>query len=216
MGLLEDIGNWVAGPNSILGSGGQSGWGGLDTVGKALPWLPTVIDLVRSEDDKNYQRNLTKEQMEREDTAVQRRVADLKAAGLHPSLAAGSAASTATYIGAKSPMTQDILGNAIQNELVKNNIAMSNTQRQINEQKLKQEKVITNYMEQHNKPFGASVLGLPWEDLKDSPSRVYGPTKGYWEKRNAEFASKSQERMNKVKEKQKKVQKDLDEVKSRF
>lgn len=53
----------------------------------------------------NYQRDLNALQMEREDTSVARRVADLKASGLSPTLAAGTGAAAAPmHAGSISPV----------------------------------------------------------------------------------------------------------------
>lgn len=50
-----------------------------------------------------YQKNLQQQMFQREDTAVQRREADLLRAGLSPTLAAGSAASSGPIVNTKAP-----------------------------------------------------------------------------------------------------------------
>lgn len=59
----------------------------------------------------NYQKEMQQETWRREDNAVQRRVADLGAAGLSPVLAAGSSASASSPITIPAPDHGDLQGN---------------------------------------------------------------------------------------------------------
>jgi hypothetical protein len=62
-------------------------------------------------DQLNYQKNLQQQIFSREDTAVQRRAADLQAAGINKQLAAGSAANAGAVVNTSVPQLSGVAKN---------------------------------------------------------------------------------------------------------
>lgn len=71
----------------------------------------SIANTVGQYQQMNYMKEMQQESWRREDSAVQRRVADLGAAGLSPVLAAGSSASASSPITIGAPDHGDIQGN---------------------------------------------------------------------------------------------------------
>lgn len=79
--------------------------GGLSGISRAVGTAGGLIqgsrNLKMQKEQQKYSRNMDQIMMDREDNAMQRRVADMKAAGLHPALAAGGQGSGAHHAAAQ-------------------------------------------------------------------------------------------------------------------
>ncbi len=104
-------------------------WFGDNAVG-LLNFGSSLLNFGLQKKNFDYQKALQKEIFAREDTSVQRRMADLQAAGLNPNLAAGSGAGAGSVVSTSAP------------QLDKANIG-NKIDAQIHEEQLKQAEFIT-------------------------------------------------------------------------
>ena len=143
----------------------------------------TGYNLFTNKRDFDYQKNLQKEIFEREDTAVKRRMEDLKAAGLNPNLAAGSAAGAGAVVGRST--TNDIsVGSALDTIAAKNQLAL---QRQETENAKKTAKILD---EQYNKVLSDNAvnnyilskqLGIPNIIIGYDNGHLKNGVQSYWQ-----------------------------------
>ena len=82
----------------------------------------------QQEKNLDYQKDLQAQIFEREDNSVQRRVADLKKAGLSPTLAAGSGAGAGSVISTQAPQMSGLenLGKSIETALAVKQLEQKN------------------------------------------------------------------------------------------
>lgn len=121
---------------SLFGSGEVIS-GAINTIGSIFN-NERNIDMQR--ENLAYQRDLQQQIFNREDTAVQRRVKDLKAAGMNPLLAAGGAASSGAAVQTTAPHSDNpdfnFMGNMLALKRQSTDISMTKAQQElVNEQR---------------------------------------------------------------------------------
>ncbi len=118
---------WQADVNRFLGISPKGAF-------SAIPYLGDAIRYTDEAEQQGYDRNLTAEIMDREDTAVSRRADDMRFAGINPIMAAGAAAQTGGMSRSSAPeasagkSTLDAIGVATSAAVAKADISRTKAQ----------------------------------------------------------------------------------------
>lgn len=123
---------------------------GIGAAGALLEGVSSVSNLGFAISNMNYQKDLQKKIFAREDNSIQRRIADLKAAGLSPVLAAGQGAGTGATVPVGTPQISGLtnkLGAAyelatMQKNIERTDVDIKRTEEEINSLKLQQLRTI--------------------------------------------------------------------------
>lgn len=170
------LGNPVKGIGNLVSElTGQSR--GYDIASKNLNLQAQTLD---------WQKGIQERIFEREDTAVQRRKRDLEAAGLSPTLAAGSAASSGPAIAVNAPQEAplpgaDLLGTAMKiMSLIsmKTNIDKAAATAALTNEKTKITRINRKIIQDDNLPENPSLLGKIYRDLRQGLGNLFGSFQG--------------------------------------
>lgn len=175
MGLFGDL---ISGLGSLVSSGAN--------VLSAYSTYKGVQDNIKTnelnfqlqKDNLAYQKDLQKLVFAREDNSVQRRIADLRKAGLSPTLAAGSSAGAGAVIGTAAPQKVSNLQGYLALAQVGTMLAQqqkAQTEADIARQQLKQTSLDTKYFVDRglapvevNQDWKARLLNLLYPKIEES------------------------------------------------